>query len=406
MRKQNARKPRTTLRHTAQLWLVTGAAAGSLLLAGCSAGTDTTVGAQVAAMTAASATADAATTGDTVAATATAAQEFLGTLSEEQQEQVSYAYDDENRTTTWSNFPVTFVERAGINLNDFSEQQRAAAMKVLETLLNEDSYEMVTGIMGGDEYLNENSSSSEDSLGQYYLAFYGDPTDTGTWGLQFGGHHIGLNATLGADAITFAPTHFGVQPAEYTDENGTTVKPLERMYESAFAFYDSLSGEQQEQLYQGGEVQNMVCAPGDTCDFPTGTGLKGSDLNDGQKQLLLELISHWAALGDEETSQHELSQIEATLDDTYVNWSGATTYDTSTGDGIYFQISGPKAYIEFANQQGSAGADVDGVVTAGWGHVHTIYRDPGSDYAGDATQQESSGMSGGPGGGTPPGEEL
>lgn len=171
------------------------------------------------------------------------------------------------------------------------------------------------------------------------------------------------------------------------------------MYETAFAFYDSLTEEQQAQLYQGEELDSMVCAPGSTCDYPTGTGLKGSDLTDEQKELLLDVIANWVGLADEETTETELDAIRETLDDTYINWSGATEYDTSTGDGIYFQISGPKVYIEFANQQGSAGADIDGVITAGWGHIHTIYRDPTNDYANSVTQEAASGMmDGGPGG--------
>ena len=103
-------------------------------------------------------------------------------------------------------------------------------------------------------------------------------------------------------------------------------------------------------------------------------------------------------MADEETTAATLTDIEATLDTTYINWSGATEYDMATGDGIYFQISGPDVYIEFAAQQGSAGADVDGVTTSGWGHVHTIYRDPTDDYAGSVTQQQSSGPGGGSGG--------
>ena len=75
----------------------------------------------------------------------------------------------------------------------------------------------------------------------------------------------------------------------------------------------------------------------------------------------------------------------------------------AAGEGIYFQISGPDVYIEFSNQQGSAGADVAGYTTGGWGHIHTIYRDPSSDYAGAVTQQEATGM-GGPGGAAPAGE--
>lgn len=38
------------------------------------------------------------------------------------------------------------------------------------------------------------------------------------------------------------------------------------------------------------------------------------------------------------------------------------------------------------------------MTTSGWGHIHTIYRDPSNDYAGSVTQQEATGMGGGPGG--------
>lgn len=343
---------------------------------------------------AAAVTDDADTTSDTIAATAAAAGDFLATLSEEQREQVAYEYDDATKTTSWSNFPVTFVERAGVNLADLTEEQQTAALAVLESLLSDEAYATVTGIMQGDQFLLENSSSTESSLGQYYIAFFGDPTDSGAWEVQFGGHHLGLNATLdgGADAITFAPTHLGTQPALYTADDGTEVQPLSNMYVTAFAFYDSLSAEQQAALYQGTEVPNLTCAPGDTCEYPTGTGIAGADLSDEQKHLLLEVIANWVGLADEETTGDALARIEATLSETYINWSGSTVYDMAQGNGIYFQISGPNVFIEFSNQQGSAGADVSGYSTSGWGHVHTIYRDPTNDYAGSASQGAATGM--------------
>lgn len=380
--------------------------AGGLLLGGCAsdatdAATTTAAAQQVStSQTAATATStDASTTAETISATTEAAEAFLATLSDEQREQVTYAFDDETKTTSWSNFPVTFVDRAGLNLADLTDEQKAAALNVLEALLSDEGYETVTGIMGGDEYLHENSSSTEESLGQYYIAFFGDPSDSSAWEVQFGGHHLGINATLDGteDSVTFAPTHLGIQPAVYTDADGNEVQPFDGIYTDAFAFYDSLTDEQKATLYQGTSVANMVCAPGSTCDYPTGTGISGADLTDEQKQLLLEVIANWAGLADEETTSDALAKIEATLDTTYVNWSGATTYDMSQGDGIYFQISGPDVYIEFAAQQGSAGADVSGVTTSGWGHVHTIYRDPTNDYAGSATQQAGSGPGGGAG---------
>lgn len=342
-------------------------------------------------------TAGATTTAGSITDTTTAAAAFYATLTTEQQQQVLYGYDDATKTTSWSNFPVTFVERAGVNLADLTEEQRTAALNVLESLLSDEAYAEVTGIMNGDQYLLENSTSTEASLGQYYIAFFGDPSDTNAWEVQFGGHHLGINATLdgSTDSITFAPTHLGSQPASYTAADGTEVQPLAGMYQTAFAFYDSLDAEQQATLYQGTQISNLTCAPGGSCDFPTGTGMSGSDLTDEQKQLLLDVIENWVGLADEQTTADALAAIEATLDETYINWSGATVYDMTQGDGIYFQISGPKAFIEFSNQQGSANADVAGVVTGGWGHIHTIYRDPTADYAGSVTQEEGTGIMGG-----------
>ncbi|QBR74523.1 DUF3500 domain-containing protein [Microbacterium sediminis] len=401
-------------RRTRAGWIAASVLVAGLALAGCSA-----VAAEPAATTSASASADtstadaevsattdgegATTTAETIADTTAAAEAFLATLTDAQRETVLYAFDDETKTTSWTNFPVTFVERAGLNLDDLTEEQRTAAMAVLEALLDDEAYAMVTGIIGGDEYLGEYSSSSEDSLGQYYIAFFGDPSDTASWEVQFGGHHLGINATLeGAEnALTFAPTHLGVQPAVYTNEEGEEVQPFSAIYESAFAFYDSLDDEQLAALSQGEQVQQFACQPGGTCSFDTGVGLVGADLTDEQKQLLLDVIANWVGMADDETTAAALAEIEATLDETYISWSGATVYDMTQGDGIGFLISGPNVYVGFAAQQGSAGADVDGVTTSGWGHVHTIYRDPTNDYAGSVEQQESAGMSGGPGGGQP-----
>lgn len=339
--------------------------AGGLTIASCTTGTTDTATAQggtsIVRQVADTTSTSKGTTSQTISDTAKAAEEFLSTLSDEQKEQVLYDYNDETKSTSWSNFPVTFVERSGIKLGDLGETQRAAALKVLKALLNDEAYAKVTGIMAGDQYLKDNANASDLGDTQYNIAFFGNPSTTNDWSIQFGGHHVGINATFSNGAITFAPTHLGTQPTTYTDSNGQTQSALGDMYQTAFDFYNSLTDE--------------------------------------QKQLLLKMIANWTNLADSETTQATMDQISATLDDTYVNWSGATVYDTSQGKGIYFQISGPKVYIELASQDNDAGATVSGVQTSGWGHIHTIYRDPTNDYAGSVTQQKSSGpTSGGPGG--------
>jgi len=385
------------------------------MLAGCAAGTTSSSSSTTITGTAASSSAtgdltvaeaatevtesDSSTTAETITNTTEAVQAFLATLTDEQREAVTYDYDDETKTTSWSNFPVTFVDRAGLNVADLTEEQQVAALQVLEALLSDDAYETVSQIIASDQYLVENSSTTESSLGQYYIAVFGDASDTSAYEVQFGGHHLGVNATLddSADAITFAPTHLGVQPADWTSEDGTEVQAFDGIYTDAFAFYDSLTAEQQATLTAGDVT---MCAPGDTCEFTTGAGLSGADLTDEQRQLLLDLIANWSGMADEESATTTRAEIEATLDDTVIAWSGETTYDMTQGDGINFSISGPNVYVGFQAQQGSAGADVDGVSTSGWGHVHTIYRDPSNDYANSVEQQEATG---GMGGGAPSG---
>lgn len=336
------------------------------------------------------------TTADTIAATADAAEAFLATLSDAQRETVLSAFDDETKTTSWTNFPVTFVQRAGLNLADLTAEQQAAALVVMQALLSEEAYTTIATFMNGDVYLVENSTTSEASLGQYYIAFFGDPSDTSSWAVQFGGHHLGINATLTAadPAITFAPTHLGVQPLSYPSADGSMVGAFDDIYTDAFAFFDSLTAEQQSTLLAGDVT---MCAPGDTCDFPVGAGLLGADLTDEQRMLLLDLIANWAGMADEQSTAATRAAIEATLDTTVIAWTGATEYDTTTGNGISFSISGPNVYVGFQAQENSIDADITGLSTAGWGHVHTIYRDPSTDYANSVEQQAGSGM--GQGGG-------
>ena len=107
-------RPRPTRR------LLTAAAtvvlASTLALTGCSAIAQTTSAAadtstSIVADAAGSTTADASTTVETIASTTAAAEAFIATLSDDQVEQLTYDYDDETKSTSWSNFPVTFVER-------------------------------------------------------------------------------------------------------------------------------------------------------------------------------------------------------------------------------------------------------------------------------------------------------
>ncbi|MFZ8758790.1 DUF3500 domain-containing protein [Microbacterium sp. HMH0099] len=136
-----------------------GIAVMSMALAGCATTVDatstatptTSVSSSASATSTTNTTTDsdgasATTTAETISDTAAAAEAFLATLSAEQRDAILYAYDDETKTTSWSNFPITFVQRAGLNLADLTDEQKTAALKVLESLLSDEAYETDSNI--------------------------------------------------------------------------------------------------------------------------------------------------------------------------------------------------------------------------------------------------------------------
>jgi hypothetical protein len=330
-----------------------------------------------------------ASSADTVAATTAAAADLLAALPEAQRTALSHGIDDPGRGGSWSNLPPQFSPRTGLALHDLDDAQRLRAFAVLEALLSDEGYATVVDIMDADAFLRDRAPGAAASLGQYYLAFYGDPSASDAWALQVSGHHLGMNATIdpATSAITFAPTHLGTQPAVYVDAEGEERRPLGGMYETAFIFLDSLTPDQRTRVVRGDAVEPLSCEPASPCAFAADAGLAASDLNEPQRAALLDVIENWVGLADTETASATLDRIEASLDDTTVRWAGATLWDTARGEGISFQIAGPDVFIEFANQSDARGADIEGTLTSGWGHLHTIYRDPTSDYGGaDVTE--------------------
>src|SRR5207244_2982507 len=89
---------------------------------------------------------------------------------------------------------------------DITPAQRAAVMTLLQAALSRDGYRKVTDIMHGDEVLRTTGDGRGGRAGggpafgeaQYYLAFLGTPSTTSTCILEFGGHHLAINLTLGA----------------------------------------------------------------------------------------------------------------------------------------------------------------------------------------------------------------
>ena len=296
-----------------------------------------------------------------------AAKAFLDTLDAKQRDKTLLEFGSAKRSG-WSNLPVTMVPRNGMRLGDLTKAQRAAAMDAVAAVLSKAGYQKIVDIMDGDQELTTGKGGGKGpkamfGVDQYYIAFFGKPSPTEPWLLQFGGHHLGLNVTVIGKNFVLTPTHTGAQPTSFV-RNGKEVRPLGLENDAAFKLVNSLDEKQQPQAMLKEKVKEMLLGPGKDGKEIKPQGIKGSALTDAQRAVLLELIGAWVNIVEGDAATARMADIKGKLDDTYFAWSGPT----AKGSAAYYRVQGPSVVIEYAPQQG------------GINHIHTVIRDPGNDY--------------------------
>lgn len=321
--------------------------------------------------------------GDATAQVVAATEAFLATLDDSQREQVTYDFDSDLKKSNWSNLPAPLVERSGVPFGDMTQEQRQAAMAILQAALSEEGYKKTVGIMVSDQALADEGGGRDLQFGidNYVVAIFGTPSETEPWMLQFGGHHLGLNLTVDGEDNVLTPSFVGVQPSEYTlDEandltfeptgmlDGGTIRPMGAENDLAFELMNALDAQQQEEATLDYEVSDLVLGPGEDGRVLEPEGLPASEMDTDQQALLLDLVRQWVGIVNDETAEARMAEIEDGLAETYFAWSGPTT----NGEPIYYHITGPTLHIEFAHE---AAPPPGGIL-----HIHTIYRDPTREY--------------------------
>ena len=301
---------------------------------------------------------------------ATAADAFLASLDDSQRQMVLFAFDDAQQRARWSNLPVTMVPRGGISLKEMTPPQRSAAMAMLAAALSKPGLDKVQKIMEGDAVLASEASNRTAMFGRdlYYFSILGKPSAQDPWMLQFGGHHLALNITIAGERGVLTPSFVGAQPAIFT-RGGKTVRPLASESDKAYALLQSLDESQRKQAILSYRVADVVLGAGQDGRSIEPEGLKVSAMNERQRVLLVDLIGEWARIVHDSAAAARMTEIKATLADTWFAWSGPTTLAQGSNVTAYYRIQGPTLVIEYAPQGGEPTL-----------HIHTMYRDPTNDY--------------------------
>ncbi|WP_324680321.1 DUF3500 domain-containing protein [Hymenobacter sp. GOD-10R] len=320
----------------------------------------------------------------TVSDVVTAANAFLATLTAAQQSTVLQTFNATN-VIRWSNFPIAgYNGRIGIRLDALTAAQQAAAMAVVQaatgTTPNE-GFNEIQQIRTADDYLvSTGSNSSIFGSNIYFIAFLGQPSTTGTWMLQCGGHHSATNITFGGGNVTGATPKFeGVEPLSFTAPNanvlptGVTYAPQAQEAAGMLAMISGLTTAQQATAKLTQTFNDIVVGPQKDGQFPaTKVGLPCSQLTSTQQQLVMNAMAPWVKDADDATATFLLTTYQNQLANTYIAYSGTGTLATI---GDYVRIDGPNVWIEFVVQQG---AEFRTQI-----HYHTLYRDRARDYGGN-----------------------
>lgn len=300
------------------------------------------------------------------------AEAFMASLSSAQKASLVLSYSKAN-AVKWSNLPCGSNCRNGLQLSTLTTEQLALAKAVVKTAMgtvDNEGYSEAMQILAADDVLKSAGGGAGGySSGIYFIAFLGTPSTTGTWQLQFGGHHLAVNTTYEAgEVVSATPLFEGVEPKSWTS-NGTTYAPLAQEHDAMAAMLASLSTTQLASAKISSTFSDVVLGSNKDGQFPaTKVGLAVSSLSDTQKGLVLEAMKPWVRDANDVTAASLLSIYQNELNSTYIAFSGNASLSNNAD---YVRIDGPSAWIEFVCQSG--------VVMSGV-HYHSVWRDRQRDY--------------------------
>ena len=293
----------------------------------------------------------------------TATKAFLASLTPKQYDKATFDFEDKERLN-WHFIPR---ERKGLPIKEMEAFQRQLAQAMLITGLSQTGYIKASTIMSLEKVLfdQENGRRIRDEE-LYFFSVFGDPSNTGSWGWRFEGHHLALNFTInGGQIAATTPAFFGANPAEIRVGPRKGLRPLGNEEDFARELYNALRKDQKEIAKIGSEAPRDIIMGPARNERLGNEGLKFPEMNDSQKRMLIKLIREYT---DNMSSFDAKSAMEGIrdggLENIYFAWAGSSL----KGEAHYYRIQGPTFIAEYDNIQNNAN------------HIHSVWRDLRDDF--------------------------
>jgi len=316
----------------------------------------------------------------TAAAMAGAAQKFLASLSPDQRQQATFAFDAEDRTR-FNFIPTEMFPRQGLLIRDMSQPQRDLAHSLMKAGLSQTGYmtadeimklEAILAVIEGDG--GDQGRRLERNPEKYFFSVFGTPASEGAWGWRVEGHHLSLHFTVvNGTAVASSPTFFGTNPAEVREGPAKGKRILAAEEDAARALLMSLDASQRRTaIFEAVALRDIVTGSNTKVDPLAPAGIRASALTPNQRDLLLRLVAVYTSMMADDLAEQRTEKLRAAgVENITFAWAG----DVERGKQHYYRVQGPTFLIEYDNTQNSGN------------HVHSIWRDYAGDFGRDILRE-------------------
>jgi hypothetical protein len=315
----------------------------------------------------------------------TAAAAFLKTLSPEQRTKTMFPVDSVE-WRKWANQHVYF--RDGISFEEMTDDQRAAAFRMLEASLSAKGLKLSRDIMRLNQTLGELNGNNFVEYGEwkYFISVMGEPSAREPWGWQLDGHHLNLNYFVLGDQVVMTPAFWGSEPTVARSGKYAGTSILQDEQGRGLQMIRALTPAQRTQaIVQTSKTGNNILAQAFSDNLVLDyAGVRVSTFTATQKKQLLDLIGLYVGNLREGHARVHLAEVERHLDATSFAWIGGTEDDSV----YYYRIHSPVILIEFDHETPVNLRHLHPEGRPYREHVHSVVRTPnGNDYGKDLLRQ-------------------
>lgn len=296
-----------------------------------------------------------------------AARAFIASLTPELRARVSFAFNDEERLN-WHFIPRA---RKGVPLRDLTTDQKQLANALLAAGLSQQGVIKAHTIMSLDAILKEmeQGKGPERDPENYYISIFGEPSEAGTWGYRFEGHHVAMNFTIVNGRVASSPNFFGANPAEVKQGPRAGLRALPREEDLGRELIKSLSDAQRSiaivdrKAYP--DIITMASRKAALSGQPN--GIPFSKLTTKQREILGDLIAEYANNFPGPIADARMEQFRKSQNSLFFAWAGGT----ERGEPHYYRVQTSAFLIEYDDTQNNAN------------HIHSVWRDFDGDFGMD-----------------------